>query len=127
MTPLLEKKSLTTEKVTTIDEVHKRNDNITTSEEVVKGTDQIHKCTEKITTNDDFDKGTEKLEDTKQAVVVIYRKDSDKFEGHSKGSTGWFNLDHEFLKRKISTLEPNFYDKIYEKDIEGLDMEPNAC
>ena len=57
-------------------------------------------------------------------MVAIYRKDSDKFEGHSKGSTGWFNLDHEFLKRKISTLEPNFYDKIYEEDIEGLDMEP---
>ena len=44
----------------------------------------------------------------KEAVVTIRRKDSDKFEGRSKGSTGWFNLDNEFLKRKISTLEPDF-------------------
>ena len=50
---------MTTEKVTTSDEVKKR--------------------TEKITTNDEVDKGTEKLEDIKEAVVTIRRKDSDKF------------------------------------------------
>ena len=38
-TPLSERKLLTTEKVTTSDEVHKRTDNFTSSEEVVKGTD----------------------------------------------------------------------------------------
>ena len=37
----------------------------------------------------------------KEAVVTIYRKDSDKFEGQSKVSTGWFNLDIEFFKRKF--------------------------
>ena len=42
-----------------------------------------------------------------EAVVTISRKDSDKFEGHSKVSTGWFNPDHEF---KESTLEPDFYE-----------------
>ena len=42
----------------------------------------------------------------KEAVVTIRRKDSDKFEGQSKGSTGWFNLDHEFSKRNVSSLEP---------------------
>ena len=31
-----------------------------------------------------FDKGTEKLEDMKEAVVKIRRKDSDKFVGQSK-------------------------------------------
>ena len=38
-TPLSEKKLLTTEKVKTSDEVHKRTENFTTSEGVVKGTD----------------------------------------------------------------------------------------
>ena len=39
------------------------------------------------------DKGTGELEYTKEAVVTIHRKDLDKFEGQSKGSTGWFRLD----------------------------------
>ena len=42
-------------------------------------------------------------------VVPIHRKDLDSFEGHSIGSTGWFNIDHEGLKRKFYTLEPEFY------------------
>ena len=50
-TPLSEKKLLTTEKVTTSDEVHKRTEKITTSEEVVKGTDEVHKLTYKIKKN----------------------------------------------------------------------------
>ena len=45
----------------------------------------------------------------KEAVVTTRRKDSDKFEGQYKGSTGWFNLDNEFLKGKTYTLEPDFY------------------
>ena len=94
--PFLEKKVLTTEKVTKSDEVHKGNENITTNEDVVKGTGKVHKRTENITTNEEVDKGTEKLEDMKQAVVKIRRKDSDKFWGQSKESTLWFNLDHEF-------------------------------
>ena len=60
----------------------------------------------------------------KEAVVTISRKDSDKFEIQYKGSTGWFNLDHEFFKRQFSTLSPDFYFKLYENDIEGLDTEP---
>ena len=39
--------------------MHKLTENITTSEEVVKGIDEVHRRTEKITTNDYFDKGTE--------------------------------------------------------------------
>ena len=34
--------------------------------------------------------------DMKEAVVTICRKDLYNFEGQSKGSIGWFNLDHEF-------------------------------
>ena len=78
--------------------MHKLTENFTKSEEVVKGTDEVHKRTEKIKTNKDVDKGTERLEYMKEEVVIICIKDSDKFEGQSKGSTGWFNLDHEFLK-----------------------------
>ena len=44
----------------------------------------------------------------KEAVVTIRRNDLDTTEVRSKGSTGWFNLDHEFKKRKFSTLEPYF-------------------
>ena len=60
----------------------------------------------------------------KEAVVTIRRKDSDKFEGQSKGIIGWFNIDHGFFRRQFSTLEPDFYLKIQENDIEGQDMEP---
>ena len=45
----------------------------------------------------------------KEAVVTIYRKDLDNFEGRSKVSTGWFNLDNEFSKNNFSTLKLNFY------------------
>ena len=78
---------MTTEKVTTSEEVHKRTENIKTSEEIVKGTDEDHKRTDNITTSEEFDKSTEKLEYMKEAMVTIRRKDSDNFEGQSKGST----------------------------------------
>ena len=60
----------------------------------------------------------------KETVVTIHRKDSNTFEGQSKGSTGWFYIDHEFLKIQISTLEPDLYGRLYEKSIEGLEIEP---
>ena len=97
-TPLSEKKSQTTEKVTTSDEVHKCTKKFTTSEEFVKGTDEVHKHAENIATNEDVEKGTEKQEDMKEAVVTILRKYSYQFEVQSKGSTGQFNLDIEFFK-----------------------------
>ena len=64
--------------------------------------------TDKVTTSEEVDKRTEKLEDIKEAVVMICRKDSDRFEGQYKGYTGWFNLDHE-LKTIFYTFEPDFY------------------
>ena len=45
-TLLSEKKSLKTEKVTTSDELHKRIENFTTSEDGVKGFDEVYKRTE---------------------------------------------------------------------------------
>ena len=95
-TPLSEKKLLTTEKVTTTDQVQKRTDKITTREEVVKCNYEVHKRTEKIKTNEEVGKSSEKLEDMREAVVTIRRKDFDKFERLSKGSTVWFNLDRVF-------------------------------
>ena len=64
---------------------------------------------ENIFTSEEVDKGTKILDGMKEAVVTIHRKDSDNFEGQYEVSTGRFNLDHEFLKRKFSTLEPDFY------------------
>ena len=79
-----DKKSLTTETITTGGEVHKHTEKFTTSEEVAKGTDEVHKHTENITTNEDVEKVTEKLEDMKEAVVTILGKDSGQFECQSK-------------------------------------------
>ena len=102
-TPFLEKQVLKNEKVTTSDEVQKRTDNITTSEDIFKGTNEVHKRTDKITTSEEVYKGSEKLEDMKESVVKIRRKDSDNFEGRSKGYTGWFNIDHELKKKFFYT------------------------
>ena len=59
---------------------------------------------EKVTTSEEFEKDTKNLDDMKEVVVIIQRKDLDNFEGQYKISTGWFNLDYDFLKRKVSTL-----------------------
>ena len=79
---------------------------------------------EKVITGEEVDKGTKILDDMKEAVAKIRRKDLNKFEGKSNGSTCWYNIDHEFLKKSIFTLEPDFYNFFYEMDIEGQDMEP---
>ena len=42
---------------------------------------------EKKSSTKDIDKGTDELEDMKEAVVTIFRKDLYHFEGQSKGST----------------------------------------
>ena len=70
---------------------------------------------ENVTTSEEVEKGTKKLDDMKEAVVTIRRKYLDNFEGQSKGSTGWFNIDNVSLKIKFSTLEPNIYKKLYER------------
>ena len=57
-TSFSEKKLLTTEKVTTNYDVHKRIEKFTTSEKVVKGTYQVYKRTDNIKTNKDFEKST---------------------------------------------------------------------
>ena len=51
---------------------------------------------EKVTTSEEVDKVTKILDEMKESVVTIRRKNLDKFEGQSKGSTGWFNIDNEF-------------------------------
>ena len=45
----------------------------------------------------DVDKGTDEMEYMKKLVVTIRRKGLDKYEGQSKGSTGWFKLDSWFF------------------------------
>ena len=62
------------------------------------------------------------MNDIEDPVHTIRRNYLDQFQGQSIVSTGWFNLDHEWLKRKFSTLEPDFYKKI-ENNIEGQYIE----
>ena len=47
---------------------------------------------EKKLSTKDVEIGTGELKDMKEAAVTIQRKGLDKFEGQSKGSTGWFKL-----------------------------------
>ena len=63
------------------------------------------------------------LDDIEVPVVTIHRKDLDKFQGQSTRSTCWFNIDIEWLKEKISTLEPDLYTKLFKMNIEGQDIE----
>ena len=63
---------------------------------------------EKVTTSEEVDKVTENLDEMKESVVTIRRKNLDNFEGQSKGSTGWFNIDNEFLKRKFLQLNQTY-------------------
>ena len=58
---------------------------------------------EKKSLTKDVDKGTGELEDMKQALVTILRKDLDKFESQSEGSTGWFKLDDELGKKSYNS------------------------
>ena len=75
--------------------MNKITEKIAITNAVFKGTEKVQKLTENITTNEKVAKGTDKLEYMKEAVVKIRRKDLDKFEGYSKESIGWFNLDND--------------------------------
>ena len=89
-TPLLEKKSST-------------ND-------VDEGTDELvdMPLLEKKSLTKDVDKGTYELADIEQVVVKIRMKGLDKFEGESKGYTGWFKLDSGFLKQMFLQFIQNY-------------------
>ena len=78
---------------------------------------------EKVTPSKQALKGTIFLDDMEEPVVIISRQDLDNFRGKSTASTGWYNPGHEWLNRKISTLEPDFYEKLFENIIEGQDIE----
>ena len=71
----------------------------------------------KVKPSEKVDKGSKILDKMKKVVVIICRKYLDNFEGQSKGSTGWFNLYHEFKKINNSTLEPEFYSMILKRTL----------
>ena len=52
-----------------------------------------------------------------EPLRTIRRKNLDNLQGQSTASTGWINLDREWFKRNLSTLELNLYRKKIEKDI----------
>ena len=59
---------------------------------------------EKVTPSEEVEKGTTLLNYIEEPVQTIRRKDLDKSQGESTASTGWFNLDNHWLKRKSSIL-----------------------
>ena len=62
---------------------------------------------EKKSLTKDINKCIGELEDMKEAVVTIRRKDLYNFEGRSKGYTGWFKLDSGFKPK--STIHSELY------------------
>ena len=64
---------------------------------------------EKVAPSEEFEKGTKMLDGIKYPEVTIRRNYLDNFQGQSTGSTCWFNLDREWLKENMYTLEPDFY------------------
>ena len=75
---------------------------------------------ENVTQSEKVDKGIKNLDYMKEVVVTIHRKYLDNFEGKSKGSTGWFNLDiffkESFLHLNRTSIE-NFMKSIFKVKI----------
>ena len=76
---------------------------------------------EKVTPGGEVEKVIHILNDMEEPVHTMRKKDLDNVQGQSTGSTGWSNLDHEWLNRKFSILKTYFYN-FFEKDIEGQDI-----
>ena len=64
---------------------------------------------EKVTQIENIETATKILDDMKEIAVTIHKKDFDNFEERCKVSSCWLNPDHEWFKRKLSTLKPDFY------------------
>ena len=88
------------------------------TKDIDRGTDELVDIPlmEKKSSTKYVDKGTDELADMKQAVITIRRKGFDQFEGQSKGSTGWFKLDSDFLKQHFLRFIQNYIKKL--KNIE---------
>ena len=54
----------------------------------------------KVKPSEEVEKGTKTLDDIKEPVVTCRRNNLDNFQGQYTGSTGWFNLDREWLKEE---------------------------
>ena len=73
------------------------------------------KPSEKVTPSDDVEKGTNLLNGMEEPVVPIRRNILDNFQGEYAGSTGWLKIDREWLKRKFSIIEPDFYNFVLKR------------
>ena len=73
---------------------------------------------EKVTPSEKVEKGTKMLDDIKDPVHTIFWQDLGHFQWKSTRSTRWFNIDSEWLKENVYTLEPDFYKNVL-KNIEG--------
>ena len=54
---------------------------------------------DKVTPIEEVEKVTKTLDDIKEPVVKIHKKDLDKFQGQSTRSTVWFNIHHEWFEK----------------------------
>ena len=77
---------------------------------------------EKVTPSEGVEKETKLWNDMEEPVHTIHRKGLDKFQGQSTASTGWFNLDHEWLKRTFLHLNRVSIKNLFENNIEGQDI-----
>ena len=59
---------------------------------------------EKVTPSEEVEKVNKMLDYIKEPVVNIRINDLDNFQGKSTGSTGWFNLDHDWFLKKFLHL-----------------------
>ena len=75
----------------------------------VVGSEEKSVPSEKVTPSEEVEKGTNFLNYMEEPMHTIRRKDLDKFQWQSTASTGWFNIDHGWLKIKVYTLELYFY------------------
>ena len=68
---------------------------------------------EKKYSTKDVEKGNDELAGMKKAMVTIRSKGLDKFEGQSKGSTGWFKLDSGFKKKHFLQFIQNYINNFF--------------
>ena len=63
------------------------------------------------------------LDYIKELVVKILIKGLDNFQGQSTASTVWFNIDHEWFKKRFLHLNQTYIKKTFEMNIEVQDIE----
>ena len=82
------------------------SDKKSSTKDVDEGTDELADMPlmKKKSSTKDVDKGTDELEDMTQAVVTIYMKWLDHFQGQYKASKVWFKLEKQHFYKAFRFL-----------------------